>query len=67
MNQSEPDKIGEVECETHLGNRQKRFDRHVFAIPPGLRTMLDSVFRRPRKIGLVIKDRLEDCARVVKR
>src|SRR5213076_1381857 len=51
----EPDKVAEVDGEGQFCDRQRRFQRPIFATPPRLRFSLDSVLRCPRKIRFVIK------------
>ena len=36
--ESEPNEVAEIKCEGHFCDRKKRFERHVFAFPPRLRT-----------------------------
>src|SRR5207248_691470 len=61
----EPDEVAEVDGEGQFCDRQRRFQRPIFATPPRLRFSLDPVLRCPRKIRFVIEDRFQDRARVV--
>ena len=67
MLQGEPDKIGEINCESHLRDRQDRLERPVLATAPGLRLAFNSILGRTREIGLMIKDGLEYGARIIER
>jgi len=63
----EPNEVGEIDRKRHLGNGQKRFERHVFARAPWLRFALDPILRGARKIGFVIENRLENGAGIIER
>src|SRR3977135_4660065 len=63
----EPEEVREVNRERHFGQRQQRFERHVFAGTPLLRFALDPVLRRGSEIRFVIEDCFENGARVVDR
>src|SRR6266853_4882852 len=61
----EPDEVAEVDGEREFCDRQRRFQRPVFATPPRLRFSLDPVLRCPREIRFVIENCLDNGARVV--
>jgi len=63
----EPEEVRKINRERHFGDRQKRFERHVFAGTPGLSFAFDPVLRRAREIRFVIEDRFENGARIVDR
>ena len=63
----EPEEVGEINRERHFGDRQKRFERHVFAGTPLLGFAFDAVLRRPCEIGFVIEDRFQNGAGIVDR
>ena len=67
MGNREANEIGEIDRKRHLRDRQKRLERHVFARTPWLRFAFNSILRRARKIGLMIKDRLEHRSGVIER
>src|SRR5438445_11921564 len=67
MGNREANEVSEINCKRHLRDRQKRLKRHVFARTPWLRFAFNSILRRARKIGLMIKDRLEHRSGVIER
>ena len=67
MDNCEPKEVGEINCESQLCERERRFERSVFAGPPRLRFAFDAVLGRSREIGFVIEESFEHGARVVER
>jgi hypothetical protein len=63
----EPNKVGEIEGESHLRDREKRLEGHVLAVAPGLRFPFDTVFRRAGEIRFVIENSFENGPRIIKR
>ena len=61
----EPDKVGKVERKGHFSDREKRFQGHVLAIPPGLRFALDAVLGRAGEIRLMIENGFEYRPRII--
>src|SRR5438067_2515510 len=50
----EPNEVGKIKREGHLGEGKKRFERHVLAGTPGLGLSLDPIFRGAGEVGFVI-------------